>query len=203
MPLSPYEMKALATIEEELRKEDPTLVAALSRTSSPPSSTFHPPLAIRHVLRLSGALIGLIAVHTVFGDRLGVVGLAVLTSVAVLPWLIATARSAQRRSRAAGGADRRPRSVGGNGRSSRGAGGPLRGGAAVLLAVVAVLTAAALMPPAWQPVVGFVLTFAVVGWLPRLLLRVVERSERRRSSSGSGRAPRDRGVGKSTGQKKM
>ena len=112
MPLSPYEMKVLATIEEELRDEDPAL-AALSRTSLSSFSTFSPrsPLSIGQGLLLLGALIGLAAVCTVFAERLGVVGLAVLTCVAVVPWLVATARSADHRSRTAGGTDRQPTRV--------------------------------------------------------------------------------------------
>jgi Flp pilus assembly protein TadB len=98
-PLSPYEEKVLATLEEELRVEDPALAATLSRTpqSSSTAAPFLPP--IRHVLHLLAALTGLIAVVAFAGGHLGFLGLAAVTCAAVVPWLVRTARSAERRSR--------------------------------------------------------------------------------------------------------
>lgn len=190
MPLSPYEMKVLATIEEELRDEDPALAAALSRTSSSSFSAFLSPVSIRHVLLLLGALISLVAICTVFAEQLGIVGLAVLTCVAVVPWLVATVRSAEHRSRTAGGTDRKPSRVERNERGLARNAVPLAAKRGALLAAVSVLVALALMPHAWHAIVAFVLTLVIAAWLPWLVVRVVERFERsssspRRGTSGS------------------
>ena len=145
--MSPHERKALATIEKELRADDSELAAVFDRTSSPSSSTSDFPLSARHVLLLLGALTGLIAVYTVLADKPGPPALAAMTAVAVVPWIVAGAWSAKRRSLAPaasdGGSDvhddNRPGTSGGT--------GPLRAKRQVLLAVVALLVILALLFP--------------------------------------------------------
>src|SRR3954453_22172966 len=61
-PLSAYEEKILAALEEEFRVEDAELDAVLSRTPPSPSPAPAFPLPIRHVLLLLAALGGLTAV---------------------------------------------------------------------------------------------------------------------------------------------
>jgi len=169
-PLSPYEEKVLATLEEELRVEDPALAAALSRT--PPSSStataFLPP--IRLVFHLLAALTGLIAVVAFAAGQLGVLGVAAVTCAAVVPWLVRTARSAERRSRAeatsgahAAKVDREPATSAWSALPTA-----IRYGV-LLLAVVLFLVALALAPPAWRAVLGVVLWLVV---LPLGLLRL-------------------------------
>jgi hypothetical protein len=99
-PLSAYEEKVLAALEEEFRVEDPELDAVLSRTPPSPSTAPAFPLPIRHVLLLLAALTGLTAVVALTAGQLGVLGIAAVTCAAVVPWLVWTARSAERRSRA-------------------------------------------------------------------------------------------------------
>jgi len=176
--VSPHERKALATIEKELRADDSELDAIFDRTSSPSSSTSDFPLSARHVLLLLGALTGLIAVYTVLADKPGPPALAAMTAVAVVPWIVAGAWSAKRRSLAPaasdGGSDvhddNRPGTSGGT--------GPLRAKRQVLLAVVALLVILALLFPAWQPAVALALTLLAANFLPWLVVRVVERFER-------------------------
>jgi uncharacterized membrane protein YjgN (DUF898 family) len=190
LPLSPYEVKVLATIEKELRDEDPELAAALSRTSSPSFSAFLSPVSIRHVLLLIGALISLVAISTVFAEQLGFVGLAVLTCVAVVPWLVTTVRSAELRSRTAGGTSRKPSKVDRNEHGRAGNAVLFAAKRGALLAAVSVLVALALMPHAWQAILAFGLTLVMAACLPWLIVRGVERFERsssspRRGTSGS------------------
>ena len=176
--MSPHERKVLATIEKELRADDSELAAVFDRTSSPSSSTSDFPLSARHVLLLLGALTGLIAVYTVLADKPGPPALAAMTAVAVVPWIVAGAWSAKRRSLAPaasdGGSDvhddNRPGTSGGT--------GPLRAKRQVLLAVVALLVILALLFPAWQPAVALALTLLAANFLPWLVVRVVERFER-------------------------
>lgn len=98
MALTPDEVKVLETIEAGLRAGDPALAAAFSATRwSFPSERRSAP-SRRHVLHLVALLVGLAAVSTRFAEQLGVVGLGVLTCVAVVPWLVCTARSADCRS---------------------------------------------------------------------------------------------------------
>ena len=68
--MSSHERKVLATIERQLRSEDPEPAAAFGRTPSPSFSTHEFPLSISDVLLLLGALTGLIAVCSVFAGRL-------------------------------------------------------------------------------------------------------------------------------------
>ena len=175
MHVSPHERKVLASIEKQLRAEDSGLAAVLDRPSSPPSSTSSFPLSTRHVLLLLGALTGLIAVYTALAEK---PGLAAMTAVAVVPWIVAGAWSAERRSSAAaasdGGSDMRD----GNKPGASGGTGPLRTKRRVLLAVVGGLVVLALVFPAWQPAVALALTLLAANFLPWLVVRVVERFER-------------------------
>jgi len=176
--VSPHERKVLATIERELRNEDPELVAVLGRTSSLPFSTSDFALSIRHVLLLLGALAGLIAVYTVLADKPGPPGLAAMTAVAVVPWIVAGAWSANRRSLAPAASDGGSDMHDDNKPGTSGDTGPLRAKRRVLLAVVALLVILALLFPAWQPAVALALTLLAANFLPWLFVRVVERFER-------------------------
>ena len=180
-PLSPYEEEVLAALEEELRVEDPALAAALTRT--PPSSSTAPPflLPVRHVLHLLAALTGLIAVVAFAAGRLGVVGTAALTCTAVVPWLVRTARWAQRRSRAETTSGAEAAEVARKHVSSAWSAPPTAMQYGVpLLAVVLFLLALPLMPPSWRAVLGVVLWLVV---LPLGLLRLSTRAERRDTSA--------------------
>jgi Protein of unknown function (DUF3040) len=166
MPLSPHEERILATLEEELRAEDPDLDAVLSQTlpSSLAARQFVPP--VRHLLHLVAALISLVVAGVFFADQLGVAGMAVLTSAAVLPWLVHAARSAERRSRAVGGSGQKSKEAAWTERaSSWGAMPVVAEHGAMLLVVVPILVALALMPPSWRAALGLVLTLVVLPWI--------------------------------------
>jgi hypothetical protein len=98
MPLSPYETRILARIEEDLRTDDPHLAAAL-RAPAQPVRRGPSMLSARRALGLVAVLIGLAVVSTIFGERLGVVGLGMLTSIAVVPWLVGATRAAEKQER--------------------------------------------------------------------------------------------------------
>ncbi|WP_214401105.1 DUF3040 domain-containing protein [Pseudonocardia lacus] len=172
MSLSPHEMKVLAELEKDLRDGDPVLAEAFAQAPSSPLPVFPPRIPIGGVLLLIGALSGLAALSTFFADQLGVVGLAVLSGAAVVPWLVITARSTQRRSRATANEDD-PR---GSGAPGTGAPSPTR--RRVLVAGASVVVALVLMPPAWSTAALVVLSIAAVAWLPRLVVRAVEKVER-------------------------
>jgi hypothetical protein len=172
-PLSAYEEKILAALEEEFRVEDPALDGPLSRT--PPSSSITPafPLPIRHVLYLLAALTGLIAVVAFTAAQLGILGMAVVTCAAVGPWLVWTARSAERRSHAEATSGT-PAAMDAR-KQVTSAWGTLPTAiqySIALLAVILFLVALALMPPSWRAILG-VLFWLVV--LPLGLLRLSTR----------------------------
>ena len=98
MPLSPHEERALAALEEEIHANDPALAAVLAATLSVRRSFLPSALTTLHVLSLLAALGGLIAAGTLAGAR--PVVLAVITAALLVPWLVGTARSPGRRSRA-------------------------------------------------------------------------------------------------------
>jgi hypothetical protein len=182
MPLSPHETKVLAGLEEELRDEDPGLVATPSRAPSP-SSVFRLPLtsrntiSTRQALLLLGALFSLVALGTAFAEQLGVLGLGALTVAAVLPWLLTTARSAQRRSRTSGATTREGSRTGQKGRSRTGRGLPPAAERAALVVAIALVVALALAPLAWQPVLAYALTLLAAALMPGLVTHVVEQFE--------------------------
>ena len=178
MHVSPHERKVLASIEKQLRAEDSGLAAVLDRPSSPSSSTSAFPLSTRHVLLLLGALTGLIAVYTALAEKPGLPGLAAMTAVAVVPWIVAGAWSAKRRSLAPAASDGGSDVHDDNKPGTSGDTGPLRAKRRVLLAVVALLVILALLFPAWQPAVALALTLLAANFLPWLVVRVVERFER-------------------------
>ena len=162
MPLSPHEEKVLAGLAEGLRADDPALADALGQA---PLSAFPPlsfPLSVRSLVVLLAALTGLTAVGTFFADRLGALGVAAATCAAVVPWLVATARSAGRHP--VGLLPRRSLQWI---RTSL-ATAPAR----VLVGVVLILGALSLVPSGWRALVGLVLTFVVLPWIVlRLALR--------------------------------
>jgi hypothetical protein len=172
-PLSAYEEKVLAALEEELRVEDPELDAVLSRIPPSPSTAPAFPLPIRHALLLLAALTGLIAVVTFTAGQLGVLGIAAVTCAAVGPWLVWTARSAKRRSRAETTSGPPAAMVARKNVTSAWAALPTAIQYSIaLLAVILFLIAAALMPPAWRAILGVVFWLVV---LPLGLLRMSTR----------------------------
>ena len=184
MPLSPHEAKVLKIIEEDLRVEEPALAAALSAPQSPLSTEASSPLSVCHILHLLALLIGLVAVSSLFGEQLGVLGMGILTCTALVPWLVGTTRSAQNRHRGMSAADRGTTRGEQDKRGSSTRAAPLlakRG--ALHLAVALVLVVLGLIPPALFAIVPLVLTLAVLSWLPWLVLRVMEWAERRGTST--------------------
>jgi hypothetical protein len=161
VPLSPHEESVLADLAADLRADDPAFADALG--SGPQGLPPRPPLLRpRHVLGPAAALAGLAVVGALAADDLGPVGLAALTAVATVPWLVGAVRS--RRPDPAPARTRRRRRPGTT---------PVR---TVLLGAVPALAAVAVLPPAWQAAVGLTLVF---GLLPVLALLVLRRSERR------------------------
>jgi hypothetical protein len=172
-PLSAYEQKVLAAFEEEFRVEDPELDALLSRTPPSPSTPPAFPLSIRHVLLLLAALTGLTAVVALTAGQLGVLGIAAVTCAAVVPWLVWSARSAERRSHAE--ATSKPSAAMVARKHVTSALGALPTAiqySIALLAVILFLIAAALMPPSWRAILGVVFWLVV---LPLGLLRMSTR----------------------------
>jgi hypothetical protein len=172
-PLSAYEKKVLAALEEEFRVEDPELDAVLSRTPPSPSTAPAFSLPIRHVLVLLAALTGLTAVVALTAGQLGVLGIAAVTCAAVVPWLVWTARSAERRSRAEATSKPPAATVPRKHVTSAWAALPTAIQYSIaLLAVILFLIAAALMPPSWRAILGVVFWLVV---LPLGLLRISTR----------------------------
>lgn len=179
-PLSAYEEKVLAALEEELRVEDPELDAVLSRTPPSPSTAPGFPLPIRHVLLLLAALTGLTAAVALTAGQLGVLGIAAVTFAAVGPWLIWTARSAERRSHAEAASEPPAPLVARKLVTSAWGALPTAVQYSIaFLAVMLFLVAAALMPPSWRAILG------VAFWLVVLPLGLLRTSMR-----WSGAAPR-------------
>jgi hypothetical protein len=180
-PLSPYEERVLATLEEEFRVEDPALAAALGGTPPESSTALAVLPPIRHVLLLLAALTGLIAVVALAAGRLGVLGMAVVTCAAVVPWLILTARSAERRSRADATSGAHAAEVARQPVTSSWKALPTAiRYRTLLLAVALFLAALALAPPAWRAVLGVVLWLVV---LPSGLLRLWASGKKRGTSA--------------------
>lgn len=90
MPLSPAEQQVLASLERQLRAQDPEFVAVFDRSSVAP---LHP-IPVRHVLPLAVGL-GLVALAVLPG---WVTALAFLVALLALPRLVVRAvRWAERR----------------------------------------------------------------------------------------------------------
>lgn len=85
MPLTPYEQRALATIEDGLGADDPGLATAL-RSGRPASELLR---WKRPVLALV-AVCAVLAVHPLVVE-LDALGVGLLTAALVLPWLVYTA----------------------------------------------------------------------------------------------------------------
>jgi hypothetical protein len=188
MPLSPHETRLLVGPEEELRDEDLALVATPSRAPSPPS-VFRLPISTRQALLLLGALITLVALGTAFAEQLGVLGLGALTTAAVVPWLLTTARPAQRRSPTSGATTGERSGAGPEERSRARRGLPPAAERGAVIVAIALVVALALAPLAWQPVLAYALTLLAALLMPGLVTHVVEQFERADSSS---RRRRDR-----------
>lgn len=161
VPLSPHEESVLADLAEDLRADDPEFADVLG--SGPQGLPPPPPLLRpRQVLGPAAALAGLAVVGALAADDLGPVGLAAVTAVATVPWLVGAVRS------------RRPGPAPARTRGRRRSGTtPVR---ALLLGAVPALAAVAALPAAWQAAVGLGLAFAL---LPVLAWVVLRRPERR------------------------
>jgi hypothetical protein len=164
MPLSPHEQKVLAGLAEGLRADDPALADALGRAPTAfPTLAF--PLSIRSLLVLIATLTGLATLGTFFADRLGVLGMAVVTCAAIGPWLVGAARAATRRS-----GDVRPR------RLPPWLATPLATGPAGMFAgVLLTLVVMSLLPPGWRAVIMLMIVFVV---LPCIVLRIATQPKR-------------------------
>ena len=175
MPLSAHEKQVLATLEEELRTDDPALAAVLSQT--PPRTIKARPFlpSIIQIGQLAIALILLAAVGTFFGHQLGVLGIAALTGAAVVPWLVGTARAAARRPTTMGEPGQQSAMASGKQDSSASHAVPfaIRRSALLLALVVATLV---MVSPTWGAVL--VLALALLA-APLILPRLVESLERR------------------------
>ena len=186
MPLSPYETRILKRIEEDLRTDDPNLAAALSAPTPPVRRGPSMPLA-RRALGLVAVLIGLAAVSTFFGERLGVAGLGMLTCIVVMPWLVGAMRAGEKQKRTT--EPTRESTSAGLDKQGTVEPPPTRR-AALHLFVALVLVAVAVIPPAWSGVIPLVLMFVLLYSLPRLVERAVVWVERRRGRVRPGRSSR-------------
>jgi hypothetical protein len=90
MPLTPYELRALADIERELGTEDPVLAAALRRGRPPSPVRRDVPFWAGQLWVLTLLLAALVLHPLLF--ELGVFGIGMLTVALVLPWLLNAAR---------------------------------------------------------------------------------------------------------------
>jgi hypothetical protein len=82
MPLTPHEQRALATIEDRLGADDPSLATALRRG--------RPASELRRWVRPVAVLVAVslvLAVHPLVVE-LDVLGVGLLTGALVLPWLV-------------------------------------------------------------------------------------------------------------------
>ena len=92
MRLSPRERRILATIEDELERNDPALAVTFAETRLPLSFRQRFPLSTARVGLLVLALLTLILLHSV-ALGLGPAGSGVLTGALILPWLISASRA--------------------------------------------------------------------------------------------------------------
>lgn len=90
MPLTPYELRALADIERELGTEDPALAAALRMGRRPSPIRREVPFWAGQLWVLV-MLLAALALHPLLFE-LGVVGIGLLTVALALPWLVHAAR---------------------------------------------------------------------------------------------------------------
>jgi Protein of unknown function (DUF3040) len=172
MSLSPYEQRALAALEENLRADDPTFAAVLAAPAAPTASV-PSALRARDVLTLLVALGGVITAGVLAAGRPAV--LAVVTGALLVPWLVVVARSAARRAhRAALVPLTLPWA------RMWAAAGPRTMGSGRLASVVALLLAVLVIaPPTGRAVVGLLLTFVVAPWAA---VHVASRFTRRKRS---------------------
>ena len=89
MPLTPDEKDALIALERQLRGDDPALAATLARGPRPGHA--HALLA-RQIATLLGALLVLVGIGPFVADTFGIIGVGVVTSLVIVPWLVAAAR---------------------------------------------------------------------------------------------------------------
>jgi hypothetical protein len=92
MRLSLRERRILATIEDELNRNDPALAVTFAETRWPLSFRRQFPLSRARVCLLILALLALVLLQSI-ALGLGPAGLAVLTGALILPWLISASRA--------------------------------------------------------------------------------------------------------------
>jgi hypothetical protein len=95
MTLSHREQEILDEIAKGLAEQDPALVAGLARSRPGVQSRPSFPLGPRAVGALVLALVVLILVSASVGE-LGTAGTAIVTGALIVPWLVVTARWADR-----------------------------------------------------------------------------------------------------------
>jgi hypothetical protein len=104
MRLSPRERRILGAIEDDFQRNDPALAVTFTESRWPFSFRRFLPLSGAQVCLLVVALLALILLHST-ALSLGPAGLAALTGVLIVPWLVnasrahATSRSHCRRRR--------------------------------------------------------------------------------------------------------
>ena len=97
MPLTPDEKDTLTALEHQLRADDPVLARALAHGPRPPRTPGGQVLRAREVALLIVALLVLAVFGPAVEDRSGALGLGVVTSLLIVPWLITSARAAAHR----------------------------------------------------------------------------------------------------------
>ncbi len=94
MPLTPDEKDTLTALERQLSTDDPALAAALANGPQPPPTSRRYLLLAPQIALLIGALSVLAVLGSIVADRLGVVGIGVVTASLIVPWLVTSARAA-------------------------------------------------------------------------------------------------------------
>lgn len=96
MALTPREQKILASIEEEISEQDPSLAATLSTAVMGSGVGRWVPVPTRHLFLLVAALTALVVLSPIAGQA-GPLGIAVCTAAVIVPWLVGASREAQMR----------------------------------------------------------------------------------------------------------
>lgn len=97
MPLTPDEKDTLTALEHQLRADDPVLARSLTRGPRPSRTPVGQLLRAREIALLIVALLVLAAFGPAVEDRSGALGLGLVTSLLIVPWLITSARAAAHR----------------------------------------------------------------------------------------------------------
>jgi hypothetical protein len=94
VPLTPREKDALVALERQLRGDDPALATTLARGPRPRHTHT---LLTRQIATLLGALFVVVGIGPFAADKFGIIGVGVVTSLVIVPWLVAASRAAARR----------------------------------------------------------------------------------------------------------